>query len=583
MKRRSGIQIMGKLIGLIRPLMHVMAAAILLGVTGYLCAIFLTVLAGVGILQIMGIWQGVSLTTLFVCLAVIAVLRGILHYGEQACNHYIAFKLLALIRHKVFAVLRKLCPAKLDGRDKGNLISIITTDIELLEVFYAHTISPIAIAFLTSLIMEIFFLRYHVLIGLFALVGYLAIGVLMPMWNSRRGSEKGMEFRTRFGDLNSFVLNSLRGLDETIQYGCGEKREEQMERKSVELDAKQKEMKKLEGTQRGGTNVLILIFSFGMLFLTTWLHQQGEIGFDAVLLCTILMMSSFGPDVALSSLSNNLMQTLASGERVLSLLEEEPQIEEVSGQATAEFADINCENIDFAYEEEQILKDYSISISKGSRIGIHGRSGSGKSTLAGLAARLYDASEGEVLIDGKNVKDYSFSGLYDKMGYVTQKAVLFSDTIEGNVAFGEAAQAITEEDVKKAIDISQAQEFIDKMEEGLYSHIAQSGGNVSGGQKQRLSIARAIARNPEILIFDDSFSALDYKTDKELRRRLSTDLKSTTCVIVAQRIGTIRHADKIIVLDDGKMAGIGTHEELMKNCEVYQEIALSQLSKAELA
>ena len=331
MKRRSGIQIMGKLIGLIRPLMHVMAAAILLGVTGYLCAIFLTVLAGVGILQIMGIWQGVSLTTLFVCLAVIAVLRGILHYGEQACNHYIAFKLLALIRHKVFAVLRKLCPAKLDGRDKGNLISIITTDIELLEVFYAHTISPIAIAFLTSLIMEIFFLRYHVLIGLFALVGYLAIGVLMPMWNSRRGSEKGMEFRTRFGDLNSFVLNSLRGLDETIQYGCGEKREEQMERKSVELDAKQKEMKKLEGTQRGGTNVLILIFSFGMLFLTTWLHQQGEIGFDAVLLCTILMMSSFGPVVALSSLSNNLMQTLASGERVLSLLEEEPQIEEVSG------------------------------------------------------------------------------------------------------------------------------------------------------------------------------------------------------------------------------------------------------------
>lgn len=190
MKRRSGIQIMGKLIGLIRPLMHVMAAAILLGVTGYLCAIFLTVLAGVGILQIMGIWQGASLTTLFVCLAVIAVLRGILHYGEQACNHYIAFKLLALIRHKVFAVLRKLCPAKLDGRDKGNLISIITTDIELLEVFYAHTISPIAIAFLTSLIMEIFFFRYHVRIGLFALGGYLAIGVLMPMWNSRRGSEK---------------------------------------------------------------------------------------------------------------------------------------------------------------------------------------------------------------------------------------------------------------------------------------------------------------------------------------------------------------------------------------------------------
>lgn len=434
MKRRSGIQIMGKLIGLIRPLMHVMAAAILLGVTGYLCAIFLTVLAGVGILQIVGIWQGVSLTTLFVCLAVIAVLRGILHYGEQACNHYIAFKLLALIRHKVFAVLRKLCPAKLDGRDKGNLISIITTDIELLEVFYAHTISPIAIAVLTSLIMEIFFFRYHVLIGLFALAGYLAIGVWMPMWNSRRGSEKGMEFRTRFGNLNSFLLDSLRGLDETIQYGCGEKREEQMERKSVELDAKQKEMKKLEGTQRGGTNVLILIFSFGMLFLTTWLHQQGEIGFDAVLLCTILMMSSFGPVVALSSLSNNLMQTLASGERVLSLLEEEPQIEEVSGQATAEFADINCENIDFAYEEEQILKDYSISIPKGSRIGIHGKSGSGKSTLLKLLMRFYDVDSGVIRMGDRTLSGINTNELRDMESYVTQETCLFHDSIANNIA-----------------------------------------------------------------------------------------------------------------------------------------------------
>lgn len=221
MKRRSGIQIMGKLIGLIRPLMHVMAAAIVLGVTGYLCAIFLTVLAGAGILQVMGIWKGTTLLTLFVSLAVLAVLRGILHYGEQACNHYIAFKLLALIRHKVFAVLRKLCPAKLDGRDKGNLISIITTDIELLEVFYAHTISPIAIAFLTSLMMEISF-------PISCADRSVRPCGISCNWSSDAHVEfqtrfrKGMEFRTRFGDLNSFVLDSLRGLDETIQYGCGE-------------------------------------------------------------------------------------------------------------------------------------------------------------------------------------------------------------------------------------------------------------------------------------------------------------------------------------------------------------------------
>lgn len=552
MKRRSGIQIMGKLIGLIRPLMHVMAAAILLGVTGYLCAIFLTVLAGVGILQIMGIWQGVSLTTLFVCLAVIAVLRGILHYGEQACNHYIAFKLLALIRHKVFAVLRKLCPAKLDGRDKGNLISIITTDIELLEVFYAHTISPIAIAFLTSLIMEIFFFRYHVLIGLFALVGYLAIGVLMPMWNSRRGSEKGMEFRTRFGDLNSFVLDSLRGLDETIQYGCGEKREEQMELKSVELDAKQKEMKKLEGTQRGGTNVLILIFSFGMLFLTTWLHQQGEIGFDAVLLCTILMMSSFGPVVALSSLSNNLMQTLASGERVLSLLEEEPQIEEVSGQATAEFADITCENIDFAYEEEQILKDYSISIPKGSRIGIHGRSGSGKSTLLKLLMRFYDVNSGSIRMGDRKLSGININELRDMESYVTQETCLFHDSIANNIAI--AKPGASREEIVEAAKKASLHEFIESLPKGYDTLVGELGDTLSGGEKQRIGVARAFLHDAPLLLLDEPTSNLDSLNESIILRSLKKMGKDKTVILVSHRESTMVVAEKVYQMENGRIS-----------------------------
>ena len=552
MKRRSGIQIMGKLIGLIRPLMHVMAAAILLGVTGYLCAIFLTVLAGVGILQIMGIWQGVSLTTLFVCLAVIAVLRGILHYGEQACNHYIAFKLLALIRHKVFAVLRKLCPAKLDGRDKGNLISIITTDIELLEVFYAHTISPIAIAFLTSLMMEIFFFRYHVLIGLFALVGYLAIGVLMPMWNSRRGSEKGMEFRTRFGDLNSFVLDSLRGLDETIQYGCGEKREAQMEQKSIELDAKQKEMKKLEGTQRGGTNVLILIFSFGMLFLTTWLHQQGEIGFDAVLLCTILMMSSFGPVVALSSLSNNLMQTLASGERVLSLLEEEPQIEEVSGQATAEFADINCENIDFAYEEEQILKDYSISIPKGSRIGIHGKSGSGKSTLLKLLMRFYDVDSGVIRMGDRKLSGINTNELRDMESYVTQETCLFHDSIANNIAI--AKPGASREEIVEAAKKASLHEFIESLPNGYDTLVGELGDTLSGGEKQRIGVARAFLHDAPLLLLDEPTSNLDSLNESIILRSLKKMGKDKTVILVSHRESTMAVAEKVYQMENGRIS-----------------------------
>ena len=552
MKRRSGIQIMGKLIGLIRPLMHVMAAAIVLGVTGYLCAIFLTVLAGAGILQVMGIWKGTTLLTLFVSLAVLAVLRGILHYGEQACNHYIAFKLLALIRHKVFAVLRKLCPAKLDGRDKGNLISIITTDIELLEVFYAHTISPIAIAVLTSLIMEIFFFRYHVLIGLFALIGYLAIGAFVPMWNSRQGAQKGMEFRTRFGELNSFVLDSLRGLDETIQYGCGEKREAQMEQKSIELDAKQKEMKKLEGTQRGGTNVLILFFSFGMLFLTAWLNQRGEIGFDGVLLCTILMMSSFGPVVALSSLSNNLMQTLASGERVLSLLEEEPQIEEVSGQACAEFADVTCENIDFAYEEEQILTEYSIEIPKGGRIGIHGKSGSGKSTLLKLLMRFYDADSGSIRVGDRELSGINTKELRDMESYVTQETCLFHDSIANNIAI--ARQGASREEIIEAAKKASLHEFVENLPKGYDTLVGELGDTLSGGEKQRIGVARAFLHDAPLLLLDEPTSNLDSLNESMILRSLENMGRDKTVILVSHRESTMAVAEKIYQMENGRIS-----------------------------
>ena len=328
-KRRSAISIMGSLIGLVKPLLHIMLAAIILGTAGYLCAIFLTILAGQVIVHGLIAGGAGSVKTIITLMLIIAVLRGILHYAEQYCNHFIAFKLLAIIRHKVFAALRKLCPAKLEGRDKGNLISIITTDIELLEVFYAHTISPIAIATLTSLIMIVFIGRYHWMAGLLALAAYLIVGVAIPVWNGRRGSQMGMEFRTNFGELNSFVLDSLRGLDETIQYGQGESRKEQMSQRSGNLAKMQRSLNKQEGSQRSFTNMVILLASFGMLALTIWLYGRGELGFEGILTCTIAMMGSFGPVVVLSSLSNNLNQTLASGERVLSLLEEKPMVEEI--------------------------------------------------------------------------------------------------------------------------------------------------------------------------------------------------------------------------------------------------------------
>ncbi|MCD7833245.1 MAG: ABC transporter ATP-binding protein/permease, partial [Lachnospiraceae bacterium] len=259
---------------------------------------------------------------------------------------------------------------------------------------------------------------------------------------------------------------------------------------------------------------------------------------------------------------------------------QEGQETKASETGTVEFKDVS-----FRYPDasEDCLKHISFQAKKGETVAFIGATGSGKSTLAGLVARLYDATSGKVLVDGKEVSGYSFETLYNKIGYIPQKATLFADTVEGNITFGKSAQKVTTDDVEKALDIAQASDFVHAMDDGLQSHISQSGSNVSGGQKQRLAIARTIARKPEILIFDDSFSALDYKTDRILRQRIKTDLKGTTCLIVAQRIGTIRHADRIVVLDNGAVAGIGTHEELMKNCEVYQQIALSQLSADELA
>lgn len=338
-KRRSAVKIMGQLMELVRPLLHIMLAAVILGTAGYLCAIFLTILAGQTLIPALAhragdasfingssLFMGMSVRSIFIVMAVLAVLRGVLHYAEQYCNHFIAFKLLAIIRHKVFAALRKLCPARLEGKDKGNLISIITTDIELLEVFYAHTISPIVIAVLTSLIMVLFMGQYHIYAGIFALLAYLIVGAAIPLWNGKSGSQAGLEFRNEFGSLNSFVLDSLRGLDETIQYGQGTIRGEQMDGKSAELSRMQKNLSRMEGKQRSLTDLVILICSFGMLFLCLHLYQSQKIGFDGILTCTIAMMGSFGPVVALSSLSNNLNQTLASGERVISILEEVPLV-----------------------------------------------------------------------------------------------------------------------------------------------------------------------------------------------------------------------------------------------------------------
>ena len=602
-KRRSAISIMGSLIGLVKPLLHIMLAAIILGTAGYLCAIFLTILAGQVIVH--GLMDGAGMTaiaikntwlintpvkTIITIMIIIAVLRGILHYAEQYCNHFIAFKLLAIIRHKVFAALRKLCPAKLEGRDKGNLISIITTDIELLEVFYAHTISPIAIATLTSLIMVIFIGRYHWLTGLLALAAYMIVGIVIPMWNGRRGSQMGMEFRTNFGELNSFVLDSLRGLDETIQYDQGEKRKEQMSERSRSLAGMQEKLSKMEGAQRSFTNLVILLASFGMLALTVWLYGKGEIGFEGILTCTIAMMGSFGPVVALSSLSNNLNQTLASGERVLSLLEETPMVEEISEdmhiKMTSEnmsaisnetdditkneknilsgisaggemcrgnaFSGAEANNVTFAYENETILDDYSLKLEPGKITGIHGASGSGKSTLLKLLMRFWDVNQGSVSVNGEDVRKIPTRHLRDMESYVTQETHLFHDSIANNIAVG--SPGASREAIIEAAKKASIHDFIMNLPKGYDTEVGELGDTLSGGEKQRIGIARAFLHDSPLILMDEPTSNLDSLNEGIILKSLRKAAEKKTVVLVSHRKSTMNIADTVFEMKDGRIS-----------------------------
>ena len=571
-KRRSAGKIMLQLIGLIRPLLHIMLLAIILGTAGYLCAIFLTILAGQTILcgladgglgmtlpvSLSGnlFLGGLSVKGIFILMAVIAVLRGVLHYAEQYCNHFIAFKLLAIIRHKVFAALRKLCPAKLEGRDKGNLISIITTDIELLEVFYAHTISPIAIAVLTSLVMVIFIGGYHPAAGVFALAAYLVVGVVIPLWNGRRGGDSGMQFRTGFGELNSFVLDSLRGLDETIQYQQGAKRAAEMQTRSDGLAGMQKKLSKMEGSQRSVTNLVILLASFGMLFLTLRLYGQGSIGYDGVLTCTIAMMGSFGPVVALSSLSNNLNQTLASGERVLSILEEKPQVEEVPGEWKSEgrwtFSGADAEHVTFAYEDETILDDYSLEIPAGKILGIHGASGSGKSTLLKLLMRFWDVNSGTLHVDGEDVRKIPTKHLRDMESYVTQETHLFHDSIANNIAIGKPGA--TREEIMEAARKASIHDFIMCLPKGYDTEVGELGDTLSGGEKQRIGIARAFLHDSPFLLMDEPTSNLDSLNEGIILKSLRESAEEKTVVLVSHRKSTMNVADVVFEMKEGRIS-----------------------------
>lgn len=546
----SKISIVLKLIKLIKNLIPQMIMAILTGVAGFLCATFITVLGGYAILNIMNFDFALSIETLFLLMAIFAVLRGILRYGEQTFNHYIAFKILANIRDKVFLKLRSLCPAKLEGKDRGDLISLITSDVELLEVFYAHTISPVAIAFIMSIIMSLFIGSFHIFMGILSIIAYVTVGITVPAFVSKSGKDTGNIYRNESGELSSYVLESLRGTDEILQYGNLQNRISNIDKKTDELLKTDFKLKSLAGFGRGFTNSVILFFDFLMLILASWLYTKGSIDFSGVLIPIIALMSSFGPVVALANLGSTLQQTFASGERILKLLDEKETISEVLGKEDIEFNGIECNNVTFKYKEEEILKDYGFSLEEKNILGIMGASGSGKSTLLKLIMRFYDVNSGEIKISDVNIKDINTSNLRDMEAYVTQETHLFKDSIKENVKI--ANLNATDEEIESACKKASIHDFIMSLPKGYDTPVAELGESLSGGEKQRLGIARAFVHNSKLLLLDEPTSNLDVLNEGVILNSLNKEREDKTVILVSHRKSTMSVADKVIGINEGK-------------------------------
>ena len=552
-KHRSPAAIVGRLIVLVKPMLPIMLAAIVMGVAGHFCATFITLFGGFALLAAAGLPSPLHTAgTAFGCILLFALLRGVLRYAEQASNHYIAFKLLALIRDKVFGALRRLTPAKLEGRDRGDLISLITADIEALEVFYAHTISPVCIAVLWVVGMTAFTAHWHLLPALVLLAGYLLVGVALPIWSARRGSAAAREYRQALADTNSFVLESLRGLRDTLQYQDTAARAAGITAHSTLLGAKQKALKYREGLTIAITNTLILFTTLAVLGTSLWLYRRGQLGAEGVLVCTLAALSSFGPVVALANLGASLTQVFASADRVLDLLDEQPVTPEVTHGADTVFAGAEASHVCFAYGDEQVLQDVSLTIPEKKIVGITGRSGSGKSTFLRLLMRFWDVNSGTIRFGAEDIRQVNTAALRAQESLVTQETELFADTIGNNIRIArrDATQAEVEDACKKAA----LDDFIRSLPKGYDTPVGELGSTLSGGERQRIGVARAFLHDAPFLLLDEPTSNLDSLNEGIILRAVRSACKDRTVLLVSHRKSTMAAADISFSVESGRVS-----------------------------
>lgn len=551
--RRGGFAVMARLVGLVRPLVGYMALAVAMGLAGHLCATALTVLGAYGALSVVG-EASLPLAGVAAAMAACAVARGALRYGEQACNHFIAFKLLALIRDRVFRALRRLAPAKLEGRGKGELISVITSDIELLEVFYAHTISPALIALVFCAVLIAFIGSFGAPLGAYAALAYATVGIALPWLASRASGDGGLRFRTRSGELAGFVLDSLRGLDEIQQYGCGEGRLAELRARTDALAADEGRLKRVAALDAAVSGAVVLVLDVGMLLLSAWVAwgqaASGQAALAGVLVPTVALMGSFGPVIALANLGSTLQSTFAAGNRVLDILDETPKVEDVSGREPVGFEGAAARDVVFSYDGEPVLRGISLDAPEGSIVGIAGRSGSGKSTLLKLFMRFWEPDAGAVEVSGRDVSDIDTADLRALEAYVTQDTHLFRDSIRENLRI--AKPDATDAEIEEACRKASVHEFIRTLPQGYDTPVGELGDALSGGERQRIGLARAFLHDAPFLLLDEPTSNLDSLNEAVVLRALTRERAGRTVLLVSHRASTMRIADTVVSVEDGR-------------------------------
>ena len=554
--RRSGAVIMANLILLLGSLAYIMVLAVINGSLGFLCAMGVTLFGAVGIAKALGESITLSYGAIIAFAVACGVLRGILRFFEQYSNHYIAFRLLAVLRDKIFGALRTLCPAKLESKQKGAIIAMITSDIETLEVFYAHTISPICIAVLVSACVFGFVGAVAGwALAAVALLGHLTIGILVPVLASGRLKASGVRYRAEFASFNAYFLDSIKGIRDLVLNNAGQQREAEVNARSEALLTETKRMKHDITKTTAATELCVSAFILAALVVGIYLVASGRLSAGRMVIGVVAVFGSFGPVIAISALPGNLTQTFAAGDRVLDLLAEKPAVTPVKDGTPTNFDNLAVQNLSFSYNAETpVLQDITLRAEKGEIIGIVGESGCGKSTFLKLLLRFWQKSSGEIRFGGVDVDDIDTDSLLKNVTMVSQTTYLFDETIEENLRI--AKPDATQEELEAACRMASVHAFILSLPDGYKTRVGTLGDNLSAGEKQRIGLARAFLRGSEWILLDEPTSNVDSINEGIILKALQAQKGKKSILLVSHRESTMAIADRIYRVKDGRMTEI---------------------------